>query len=302
MALAAASGATTLARRTLTEANPGGWPAPGAPLPWRSVVTQPLRRALAEPFLFLAWSRRFRPHGFPILTYHSVSSTAGTDVETVHPQAFERQMEWLQRHAIEGVTVSDLLERMSSGKAARPAVGLTFDDGYLDNHATVLPILKAFGMRATFYIVAGYVGGVSGWNAPGYIGHRPMLGRSEIADLVAAGMEIGSHSMGHADLTQLGMDRLDEDLLRSREALKKMTGRPVIGLAAPFGRRNGAVASRAALAGYRHLVGGGRFTANGRGTPPYDLRRITIARGDSLREFAKKASGAYGWLSFRERA
>ena len=64
---------------------------------------------------------------------------------------------------------------------------------------------------------------------------------------------------------------------------------------------NGIVAERARRLGYSHLVRGGRFSANLKGTSPYDLQRITIARGDSLREFAKKVSGAYHWLTVRDR-
>ena len=77
--------------------------------------------------------------------------------------------------------------------------------------------------------------------------------------------------------------------------------KPVVAFAPPHGRSNGMVAERARRLGYSHLVRGGRFTANRKGTSPYDLQRITIARGDSLREFAKKVSGAYQWLTFRDR-
>lgn len=39
----------------------------------------------------------------------------------------------------------------------RPLVAITFDDGYRDNMRYAAPILRAHGLRATFYVIAGLV-------------------------------------------------------------------------------------------------------------------------------------------------
>jgi hypothetical protein len=41
------------------------------------------------------------------------------------------------------------------------SVLVTFDDGYRDNLTNALPLLVRYGIRATFFIATGYVGGNS---------------------------------------------------------------------------------------------------------------------------------------------
>ncbi len=270
-------------------------------LPRRAALTQPLRKALGEPFFLLARLRGYGTQRFPILTYHSISDQPGSDVETVTPVNFERQMACLAARGFEAVTVSDLVRTMAGPPASRRVVALSFDDGYRDNVVSALPILRRHGFRASFYISSAYIGGLSLWNPVDYIGHRPMLDATEIRALSDAGHEIGSHAHSHVDLTSVDPARVEEELERSQRVLADITGKPVVAFAPPHGRSNGMVAERARRLGYSHLVRGGRFTANLKGTSPYDLQRITIARGDSLREFAKKVSGAYQWLTFRDR-
>jgi peptidoglycan/xylan/chitin deacetylase (PgdA/CDA1 family) len=241
------------------------------------------------------------PTGFPILAYHSVADDVGRDVETVSPTAFASHAQWLSDHGIRGVSVSELVDHMQGRAGPARVVGLSFDDGYKDNISTAFPILQRHGFAATVYVATAYIGGESRWNATDYIGHRPMLSAEEIRTLCVGGIEIGSHSHTHADLTRLDQRESDRELEQSRDALGEIVGRPVRGLAAPFGRANTALAQRAAQAGYQHLVIGGRFLANAATSDPFALRRITIGREDSLREFARKVSGAYQWLSFWDR-
>lgn len=249
----------------------------------------------------LAGLRGYSFRQFPILTYHSISDAPGSDVETVAPHDFERQMAWLKRRGFEVVRVSDLLVAMTGASSKRRVLSVTFDDGYRDNLVTALPILRRYGFRATFYIPTAYIGGLSLWNPIDYIGHRPMLTAREIRSLSRAGQEIGSHAHSHTDLTLVDSAALDEELDRSREILSDIIGTAVVAFAPPYGRSNEAVVSRVVRLGYKHLVRGGRFTANPKDASPFNLCRITIAREDSFREFGRKVSGAYQWLTFRDR-
>jgi peptidoglycan/xylan/chitin deacetylase (PgdA/CDA1 family) len=209
-------------------------------------------------------------------------------------------MAWLAARGYQAVTVSELLKAMTR-VATRRYLAVTFDDGYLDNLVTALPILQRYGFLATFYIPTSYIGGLSIWNPVDYIGHRPMLSAPGIRALSEAGQEIGSHSHHHRDLTLLDDAGLDEELGRSKKILEDVTAKSVVAFAPPHGRTNRTVADHAVGLGYAHLVKGGRFVANYSTASAFNLRRMTIARKDSLREFAKKVSGAYQWAGIRDR-
>lgn len=54
--------------------------------------------------------------------------------------------------------------RLRSGTLPRRAACITFDDGYADNATVALPLLRARGMHATFFIAAGFLDGGRMWN------------------------------------------------------------------------------------------------------------------------------------------
>lgn len=269
------------------------------PVPRRAAITQPLRKLLGEPIFLVRGARRLIPRGLPILAYHSIDRIDGSDVETISPEAFSEQMDWLATRDFTVTGVSKALELLRSGTARAPLVALTFDDGYLDNQSNALPILRRLGFSATLYVPTAFLGGVSVWNPVDYIGHRPLVSARQLSEFVTAGIEVGSHGHNHVDLTEVGRDTVAEELTRSKEVLEGLLGRRVVGLAAPFGRVNALVREVARDLGYSYVVAGGRFGLNDKETDPFCLTRIAISRGDSVREVAKKTTGAYAWLRGR---
>jgi len=53
---------------------------------------------------------------------------------------------------------------LQSGSLPARAACITFDDGYADNHAVALPILRRHGLCATFFIATGFLDGGRMWN------------------------------------------------------------------------------------------------------------------------------------------
>jgi peptidoglycan/xylan/chitin deacetylase (PgdA/CDA1 family) len=90
-----------------------------------------------------------------VVMYHYVRDTEATPfpaVRALPPALFEQQLDWLQRsHHVIGL---DQLEDALAGRASLPpnAALLTFDDGFVDHYATVLPILRRRRLSGVFFL------------------------------------------------------------------------------------------------------------------------------------------------------
>lgn len=100
-------------------------------------------------------------------------------------------------------------------------VSLTFDDGDLDNF-TLAPLLKQYGLHATFYIPSGMVG------RPNY------MTWDDVKSLQADGNEIGGHSLDHVKLSGLDAASLRHEICDDRQNLLDH-GLAPISFAYPFG-------------------------------------------------------------------
>jgi peptidoglycan/xylan/chitin deacetylase (PgdA/CDA1 family) len=88
-----------------------------------------------------------------VLLYHRVALLSGDpELLAVTPDNFRAQMRYLKE------TVPVVRFEEDWQKAPRPAVAITFDDGYADNLLAALPILEEVGLPATFFISTGTIG------------------------------------------------------------------------------------------------------------------------------------------------
>ncbi len=148
----------------------------------------------------------------PILMYHYISGVPANDPDpelrqslSVSPELFNQQLDYLKQQDFHSVTLNQLMNALYYGvPLPRKPVVLTFDDGYLDGYTAAYPALKAHGFSGMFYVITGKVGwqGQMSWN--------------QLREMLANGMQMGSHTVHHVDMGQTYLASPD---LANQEAL-----------------------------------------------------------------------------------
>lgn len=189
----------------------------------------------------------------PILMYHRIVGKAqGPDPRhlAISQRDFVAQMQWLKERGYRSVTLKEIAERARHGLApSGRTVAITFDDGYLDAFEHAMPVLRALGMTATFFLVSGALGGSNVWEAA-QVQRVPLVGRPELEAMRMAGMAFGSHTVTHRPLAGLSPDEAREEINRSREDLERVVGAPMRVFSYPHGRHDPALREMVARAGY----------------------------------------------------
>jgi peptidoglycan/xylan/chitin deacetylase (PgdA/CDA1 family) len=197
--------------------------------------------------------------GTPVLMYHSVSSVPGGPLRdlAVPPRRLAGQLAALTDAGYRLVGLSELIDLRDAGNT-EPLVGVTFDDGYADFLTAGVPALAAAGARATLYVSVGHLGGPADWLGRWAPDFGRLLTWDELAEVAAAGVEIGSHSLVHQPLDVLPPALLREEIVQSRDRLEQRFQTPVRSFAYPHGYHGRAVRAVVAEAGHDNATEVGR--------------------------------------------
>jgi peptidoglycan/xylan/chitin deacetylase (PgdA/CDA1 family) len=77
--------------------------------------------------------------------------------------AFGAQMDMLARH-FRVLPLAEAIPMLVQWRLPARSVCITFDDGYADNAEIALPILRRYGLPATFFVASGFLDGGRMWN------------------------------------------------------------------------------------------------------------------------------------------
>lgn len=226
----------------------------------------------------------------PVLMYHSIDHRDKVTKLSVSPESFERQMAFLKRRRYNVVGLDAIAGYMEKKEPIPPkTVAITFDDGFENNYTHAYPILKKYGLPATFFVIVDKIG------EPGY------MSWDQIKEMQASGIAtIGSHTVTHPFLTGLGTAAVEAELAGSKEALERSLGERVDFLCYPMGVYDDRVKRLARDAGYSCAVA----TCPGAHAPDddiYAVKRVKISRtSDNLLVFWIETSGYYMWVKERK--
>ena len=218
----------------------------------------------------------------PILMYHYIRDNPdardvlGANL-SVSPTEFRLQMDWLARSGYHPVDLDDLRAYLLDGRTlpSRPVV-ISLDDGYSDLYTAAYPVLRAHQFKAVAYIVTGFLG-------------RPTnVTPAQVVDMNANGIEIGSHTVSHADLTKLSGAELQRQLDDSKVTLEAILGHPVLDFCYPSGAVNPTVVHAVQTAGYQSAT-----TTRGGNTAHsaadrFEWTRVRVSGGESLTDFSAR--------------
>ncbi len=164
----------------------------------------------------------------PVLMYHRIAPAdqVGRSLPglVVSPDLFTAQLEVLVAAGWRTITAADLAADLAAGDRPPPRTFvITFDDGRSDGYTEAFPILRRLGLVATFYVITGRIGLTNNLSA------------SQLRDLAAAGMEIGSHTVDHVRLSSANPEAAQLQLTGSAARIASVTGRRPTTFAYPFG-------------------------------------------------------------------
>lgn len=189
-----------------------------------------------------------------VLEYHRIGGDLGFAPEwTISARQFRAELEYLRSHGYHPVNLRDFVRNRIDVPAGKTPVVLTFDDSS-DSQFTLIRrdgdwvpdpdgavgVLAAFHqrhpdwpLRATWFVLPEA-------DAPNDFFGQAGLVKRKLEYLTGQGMEIGSHTLYHADLASATPDEVRRQLALSIvEIRRRLPGYEVTTLGIPFGQYPG---------------------------------------------------------------
>lgn len=219
-----------------------------------------------------------------ILGYHEIAPVEPNMRQSlmVSPRTFATHLTYLRALGARCVTLEDV-GRALHGEISLPrrSFAITFDDGYVGIYRYARPILQRFGYPATVFVPSTLVGQQA---TPGDQPPVAKMNASQLRELPAMNIAIGSHTRTHVDVTKLSTAELQEEIVDSRRELEDLLGQPVSTFSFPFGRRDAASVAAVREASYQLAC----TTQYGRvraGASLHELPRVLIGENLPLPSF-----------------
>lgn len=236
--------------------------------------------AIAGVFIKLDYDRFCKSGGF-VLEYHGVGYEPWGRTLVMPPKIFESHLLYLQENGYKMVTVKELMQDLRNGRDVSKKIALSFDDGYKNNYTYALPLLKKYHAQGTFHIINNRIGKCEAY-----------MNEQEIKEMLASGMEIGSHTFSHNPLGDIEEQYYDWETGVSKYDLeKRFPGLEIETMAYPNGSYNSKIMEKLKEHGFKQGLTGSLYLVDREMAEknPMETARVII-------EDDGTQSGRFPWL------
>ena len=220
----------------------------------------------------------------PILTYHQIEAAPakGAPFRSLYvaPRAFARQMAFLKLLGYQGLSMSALMPYLLGEKVGR-VVGITFDDGYLNNLTHAMPVLQKYGFSSTCYAVSQQLGKTNIWDLEAGIAQTPLMNALQLRQWVDGGQEVGAHTRHHVRLTQADTSSCRDEITLCKSELEAITNSSVNQFCYPYGDYTADHVAMVKAVGFESATTTRRSRCEA-GADMMKLSRVPVVRSTSL--------------------
>lgn len=229
--------------------------------------------------------------------YHGTPNSSPASKYSICADRFNTHLRYLKKQGWHTALFNEL---HNVSTLPDKTVVLTFDDGYADNYEGAFMPLVENNMKATWFITTDCIGKHAHWMGSASP-QTQMLSTEQLMKMSKAGMEIGSHTCSHPDLTTLPYQQQREEMTQSKQILESITHGKISSFAYPYGRYNSDSIAAAKDADFRLActVSPGRF---GSERNPLLVKRVTIFANDSVSCLVRKLVFADNDVSWKKMA
>jgi peptidoglycan/xylan/chitin deacetylase (PgdA/CDA1 family) len=218
--------------------------------------------------------------------YHKIGSRpAGVRIKGLYVSV-RLLKEQLRELAEEGFKTPEYGQLPAKGSKGA-TIALSFDDGFQSVHEKAMGPLAEHGFRAIQFLVVNYLGQFNKWETQLGEVREPLMNVTQVKEWLAAGHEIGAHSLSHPFLTRVSLREAREEIFSSKHKLEDLFGTAIKHFCYPYGDWSETIRDLVREAGYATACTT-NFGVNTLETPPWELQRIT-ARHQSISIKAIKA-------------
>ncbi|MBV8253546.1 MAG: polysaccharide deacetylase family protein [Chitinophaga sp.] len=202
-------------------------------------------------------------NAIPILCYHNISmeNTGKSNGLHISRQQLNAQLKSLADSGYHTILPDELVKYLTSGRHVSPKTFMvTFDDSHEEHFSIADSLLHLYGFRGVFFIMTVTIG------KPHYMTAAQLKSLSDRGNVVA------SHTWDHPYLRPTGVMDWKKQLDGPKQQLEKITGRPVLYFAYPFGEWNDSMVIHLKSSGYKAA-----FQMSGAGENNlYTIRRMPV--------------------------